>query len=133
MFQPPLGLVPGGGGGGALDDHPLLSKSPGGGGGADRGPIKGRGGRWGLNMRGPPPVLCRQACLSSLAGGGAGPSPNSAIRDMYSSSIADLGPDSFHPPDFLPKQSLAMWPIPPQDEHTTLLVTLGLSWHCHAL
>ena len=116
--------MPGGGGGGAGPPQEL-SYSPGGGGGADLGPpISGLGGLGGPpNVLFPPEVLLRQACLSSLGGGG--PSPNSAMRDMYSSSIAVLG--SFQPPPFLPIQSFAMWPVPPQVEQTTLLVTLGLS------
>lgn len=102
------GFVPGGGGGGAPGAQPL-SNSPGGGGGAARGPIRGLGGLGGVNILGP--ELFLQACLSSLLLGGgaagAGPSPNSAIRDMYSSSMAVFGP-SLQPPDFLPMQSLAI-------------------------
>ena len=93
----------------------------------------------------PPPELFRcQGFFSSLfeeeeeeedeeVPGGAGPSPNSAIKDIYSSSIAFLEPPEFHSPVFLPIQSLAIWPAPPQVVQTTLFVTLGLSSHCQAL
>lgn len=62
---------------------------------------------------------------------GRGASPNSAISDMYSSSILALSPGTGGPPwpGRLDRQSRAMWPAAPQLEQTMLLVTLGLSGH----
>lgn len=71
---------------------------------------------------------------------GGGPSPNSAISDMYSSSIFVLSPETAAVaaatppiPGRLERQSRAMWPAPPQLEQTMLFVTFGLSGHNHDL
>jgi hypothetical protein len=70
--------------------------------------------------------------VSDLAASGGGPSPSSAISDMYSSSILALSPWAGGPPwpGRFWRQSRAMWPAAPQLEQTMLLVTLGLSGHC---
>lgn len=88
-------------------------------------------------------LLGLERCWPDFLSGG-GPSPSSAIRDMYSSSILALSPAAaaLMPPVAAPppeaaklaprrldRQSLAMWPAPPQLEQTMLLVTLGLSGH----
>ena len=104
------------------------------GGGSTGEAMRGLGASRGLSKRLEVPREPPRTCLGppeSLPGGG-GPSPSSAIRDMYSSSIfcrstgADWGPD----PGRRCRQSLAMWPVPPHDVQITLLVTLGLSGHC---
>lgn len=73
--------------------------------------------------------------LLSEGGAGGGPSPNSAISDIYSSSILALSPAAGGPPrpGLFDLQSLAMCPAAPQLEHIMLFVTFGLSGHSHDL
>lgn len=66
-----------------------------------------------------------------LVKSGGGASPNSAISDIYSSSILALSPGIGGPPwpGLFCLQSLAIWPAAPQLEQTILFVTFGLSGH----
>lgn len=108
------------------------------------------GGRWSNLLTRPPPIEGGGgAPPPGAGGGGGGPSPSSAISDMYSWSILlpPPGPPApgRPPPRSTPfgeekrspgrrcLQSSAIWPAPPHAVHVTLLVTLALSWHCHAL
>lgn len=142
--------APGGGGGGIIPGGPgchAMACAVGHGGGipfipvgmagiigpaAIGGGIKGRGASCGSNILG---MFLRDTAVAVigpfLVNSGGGPSPNSAISDMYSSSILALSPAAAGPPcpGRFCRQSLAICPAAPQLEHTILFVTFGLSGH----